>query len=38
MDFAFGWWDKFGIPAHGKLNHPGLRNESGGGMKKKPPR
>ncbi len=22
VDFAFGWWDKFGIPAHGKLNHP----------------
>ena len=21
VDFAFGWWDKFGIPEHGKLNH-----------------
>jgi microcin C transport system substrate-binding protein len=22
VDYAFGWWDKFGIPEHGRLNHP----------------
>ena len=22
VDYAFGWWDKFGIPEHGPLNNP----------------